>query len=185
MTFLNNNGGINCNLIKGDVSKMNKMDFSLQYMKKGINGLRIGVIKTMDGIYADVIDENVWKHIIKSCDIMKKLGGLIEFVEPKLNKMDMKYNEAASILWGAAYMYSYPLDVVNNNNKHLIDPDLVQMMEWAKKEITVNKLIDAINTRDKVCEIMNKFMDKYDLLIVPTLPILPTKAMEYDMEYMD
>eukprot|EP01084_Bolivina_argentea_P313637 543145_1 len=182
-SLLDYNYGAKSNVIKCDIKKLYAMDFSSKYMRKGIKGLKIAVSKTLDGSIADKdVDKNIWKCVTDACGILKQLGAEIEFIDPKLNDMEMKYYEIWPVIWQSTMNYYYGSKHVTNENKHLVDPYLLKFMNKAKN-ISVNELIKCLNIRDELCLRMNIFMDKYDLLITPTLATLPTNAVAYDVEF--
>eukprot|EP01083_Nonionella_stella_P168259 567548_1 len=108
------------------------MNFSAQYMKKGVNGLRIAVSKTFDGLLQeDSLDKRIWNKLLESLNIFEKLGAKIDFVEPNISAVSMPYYEWFMVMWAATMHYYYG-PYVNDNNKHLVDPGLYAFMETAK-----------------------------------------------------
>eukprot|EP01084_Bolivina_argentea_P029143 54098_1 len=80
--------------------------------------------------------------------------------------------------------YGEYIDTVNEGKyKKFVDPGLLEGIKRGKRMTGVNELIDVIQVRDEVKLIMNKFHEKYDLLVIPTSATLPREAMPYTEDY--
>ena len=162
----------------------NNLDFSENFMKKGIKNLNIAISKNYDGV-VNYVDNKIWTQILSVVDYLKKYHDAnITFIEPPLNRIKEQfegydYYKCWLDLWVSfmgplysEYIEQYP------DLKYSVDPGILDLIERSKK-MTMKDLIICNQVRDVVIEIMTNFHKKYDLLITPTTAILPLKVKSY------
>ena len=166
--------------------KLSYLDFSDEYIKssEGVKGLNIAVSYNLDGI-VDYIDDQVWQRTLDVVKYFESNGANIEMVEPSLSKTTLDYFECVRKLWCLSmkgygeYIDSYKLET---DQKHIVDPGLMECIERARDMQDMNDLMEIFQARDEIKFIMNKFHEKYDLLIMPTCPLFPPLAESYDKD---
>ena len=138
--------------------------------------LRIGFSKTLNGVVPEkYIDPRVWKHILNAIKLLKNDGFNVEQAEPKFDDgLRKRYFFIMANLWRVSMFHGYA-PFINDKNEHLIDPVLMRIVKKGKA-VTSNQLYQSLKDRDDVKKAVNKYFDNYDILITPTLPILPPPA---------
>ncbi len=130
-------------------------------LNDGVKGLRIAF--SADLGYAKV-DPEILKLVRKALTTFTQLGAHVEARDPGFD--DQLPVFANHWFPGAAY-------VVRNTHpakRRLMDPGLRQVARMGEK-VTQKQWMDAIQKRGALGERMNRFHEKYDLLLTPTLPL--------------
>ena len=130
-------------------------------LEDGVKGLRIAFSANLgyakvDGEIASIVRRAVYKF--------KELGAHVEARNPGFD--DQLPVFASHWFPGAAY-------VVRNTHpakRRLMDPGLRDVARMGEK-VTQKQWMDAIQRRGALGVLMNRFHEKYDLLLTPTLPL--------------
>ena len=143
--------------------------FSLPYdgidytakLGKGIKGMKIAFSPTLG--YVDV-DPEIAKLVRDAVKVLEDLGAKVEEKDPGFADPAPCFR----VLWWAgarALLGKLPAD-----KKKLLDPALADVVEQAKS-ITLDDYQEAVRERGLLGSRMRQFMEGYDLLVTPTLPI--------------
>jgi aspartyl-tRNA(Asn)/glutamyl-tRNA(Gln) amidotransferase subunit A len=133
------------------------------YMKKlakGVAGLKIAFSPTLG--YA-AVDPEVAKLVKKAVEVLESLGAEVETVDPGFADPAACFR----VLWwsGARAL----LGRMPDEKKALLDPALADVVAQSMA-ITPEDYFDAVKERGVLGSQMRVFMERYDLLITPTLP---------------
>eukprot|EP01084_Bolivina_argentea_P308857 534158_1 len=172
----------NCHLWNTRIPKQvfKSMNFSREYIlnKEFKTDLKIGISKTLGGIVPEkYIDPRVWKHVSNAVQLLKNKGFNVESVTPKFSaEIQKRYFFILANLWRATMFNGYSA-YVNDKNEHLVDPVLMRILKKGQV-ITSSQLYQSLKDRDEVKKVINDIFDVYgyDLIITPTLCILPPPA---------
>ena len=130
-------------------------------LDRGIKGLRIAYSPRLG--YVDV-DPEIAKLVRKAVDVLAELGAEVEEVDPGFEDPAPCFR----ILWWAgarALLGKLPAE-----KKALLDSALASVVEQSMS-ISLDDYQDAVKARGALGTHMRKFMERYDLLVTPTLPI--------------
>jgi aspartyl-tRNA(Asn)/glutamyl-tRNA(Gln) amidotransferase subunit A len=130
-------------------------------LDRGIKGLRIAYSPRLG--YVDV-DPEIAKLVRKAVDVLADLGAEVEEVDPGFEDPAPCFR----ILWWAgarALLGKLPAE-----KKALLDPALASVVEQSMS-ISLDDYQDAVKARGALGTHMRKLMERYDLLVTPTLPI--------------
>ena len=164
--------------------KLTYLDWSDEYFfknKRSLKGMNIAISKNLDGI-VDYVDDTIWQKTKEVAMYLQSMGANVDFVEPPLSKTKLSFYQCtAKLLCMICSRFGeYALGVENGKYINNMDPGLLKRSEKGKEIIkNADEIIEIIQTRDQVQQIMNKFHDKYDILITPSTPILPPKAKSW------
>lgn len=127
----------------------------------GIGGWHVAFSPTLG--YVDV-DPQVAGAVANAAKRFEELGAHVEEVDPGFPNP----REAFDRLFysGAANA----LRAVSAEQHRSMDPGLIQVAEWAER-LSMLDYLAAINERAALTERMNRFHERYQLLLTPTLPI--------------
>lgn len=151
-----------------------------------IKNLRIAVSKDLDGT-VDYVDNDVWDGVLKVVQELRKLGAKIDFVEPKISQkntgLNLRANDIAVKLISVEYAdYAKKVKAFKNGKyEKLVVPFLMKVCEQGSN-VSAKDVKDACLAGDVLRDIMNKFLDKYDLLLIPSTPIPPRDTIGYHEE---
>ena len=137
-----------------------KRDY-LQGLEDGVQGLRIAYSPNLG--YARV-DKEIAALVKSAVAVFENLGAKVEQVDPGFDDQ----LEVFTLHWfpGAAYVVrSIPV-----TKRKLMDPGLLDVARQGEK-ITMKQYQDAVARRGALGVLMNRFHQKYDLLLTPTLPV--------------
>lgn len=128
---------------------------------KGIKGLRIAYSPALG--YAHV-DPEIAKLVKKAVRQLAELGAEVEETDPGFEDPAACFR----VLWwsGARAL----LGRLPPEKLALLDPGLADVVEQSRS-ITLDDYLDAVKARGALGTHMRKFMERYDLLVTPTLPI--------------
>jgi len=128
---------------------------------KGIKGLKVAYSHDLG--YADV-DPEVKEIVDKAVRVLEEAGARVEAVAPG-------FEDPAPIfrtIWWAGVRGL--LGGLPKAKRALLDPGLADVLEQSKA-ITLEEFLDATAKRGALGIFMRGFMQRYDLLVTPTLPI--------------
>ena len=162
-------------LMMNEISKPDTRDWTSlpyegrDYMKKlgkGVAGLKIAFSPTLG--YVDVNPE-IAAAVKEAVQVLADLGAAIELVDPGFADPGPCFR----ILWwcGARAL----LSKLPEAKKALLDPGLADVVEQSMA-ITPEDYFEAVRQRGALGTHMRLFMERYDLLVTPTLPIAAFEA---------
>jgi aspartyl-tRNA(Asn)/glutamyl-tRNA(Gln) amidotransferase subunit A len=135
-------------------------DYTLS-LKKNLKGLRIAYSPTLG--YVDV-DPEIARLVAGSVKQLEQLGAKVEEIDPGFEDPAHCFR----ILWWAgarALLGNLPAE-----KKKLLDPALADVVEQSMS-IGLDDYLEAVKQRGLLGSRMRQFMERYDLLVTPTLPI--------------
>jgi aspartyl-tRNA(Asn)/glutamyl-tRNA(Gln) amidotransferase subunit A len=135
-------------------------------LDKGVKGLRIGYSPDLG--YARV-DAEIAAAVAAGAKLFQKLGARVEPADPSGGTSVFKdSHDYFSVHWyaGAANLLSR----FTPQQRAMMDPGLVAIAE-AGGRYTLLEYLAAVKRREELGMAMNKFHERYDLLLTPSLPI--------------
>jgi aspartyl-tRNA(Asn)/glutamyl-tRNA(Gln) amidotransferase subunit A len=135
-------------------------DYAARLAKK-IAGLKIAFSPTLG--YVDV-DPEIAKLVRAAVKVLEGLGAIVEEKDPGFADPAPTFR----VLWWAGARAL--LGKLPAAKKKLLDPALADVVEQAKS-ITLDDYQDAVRERGLLGSQMRQFMEGYDLLVTPSLPI--------------
>ncbi|MCA3556475.1 amidase [Aestuariivirga sp.] len=128
---------------------------------RGIKGLKIAYSPTLGYVEAD---PGIAKLVRDAVRVLEELGAEVEEVDPGFADPAATFR----ILWwsGARAL----LGKLPEEKKALLDPALADVVAQSMA-ITLDDYQDAVKARGVLGSQMRQFMEGYDLLVTPTLPI--------------
>lgn len=131
-----------------------------------LDGLKIAYSPTLG--YATV-DPEIATLVEAAAATLGDLGAEVERVDPGFDDPAPCFR----VLWwsGARSL----LGKLPSEKTALLDPGLADVVEQAK-ELTLDDYLDALKARGALGSHMRQFMEKYDLLVTPALPIATFEA---------
>ena len=130
-------------------------------IKGGVKGLRIAYSQTLG--FAD-LDPEVGALVDKAVKVLKTLGARVEEIDPG-------FEDPAPIFrvlwWSGARLL---LGAFPPEKLALLDPALADVVDQSRA-ITLDDYLDAQKKRGALGSHMRQFMERYDLLVTPSLPI--------------
>ncbi|WP_119270322.1 amidase [Taklimakanibacter deserti] len=135
-------------------------------LDKGIKGLRIAFSPALG--HAEVNPE-VADAVKKAVKVLRGLGAKVDMIDPGFADPGPIFR----VLWwcGARALLSR----LPEDKKALLDPGLADVLKQSLT-ITPEDYFDAVKARGALGTQMRHFMEKYDLLVTPTLPISAFEA---------
>src|SRR6185436_9491482 len=136
----------------------------VDYMKKlgkGVKGMKVAFSPTLG--YA-AVDPEVAKAVKKAVKVLADLGAVIEPVDPGFTDPGPCFR----ILWWAGARSL--LGKLPDEKKAMLDPALADVVAQSMA-ITPEDYFEAVRQRGALGTQMRMFMEHYDLLLTPTLPI--------------
>jgi aspartyl-tRNA(Asn)/glutamyl-tRNA(Gln) amidotransferase subunit A len=126
-----------------------------------LDGVKVAYSPTLG--YATV-DPEIARPVEAAVETLSDLGAKVERVDPGFDDPAPCFR----ILWwsGARSL----LGNLPSEKKALLDPDLADVVDQAMK-LTLDDYLDAVKARGALGSHMRQFMEKYDLLVTPALPI--------------
>jgi aspartyl-tRNA(Asn)/glutamyl-tRNA(Gln) amidotransferase subunit A len=134
----------------------------------GIEGLRIGYSRNLG--YAEVAP-GVAAAVDRAARRMADLGAVVEEVDPGFSSPQ----DALLVLWYAGMARTLDLAAPTLEQKKLMDPGLVEIAEKGRG----TSAIEFIAARQTVADLkvtMAKFHERYDALMLPTMPVTAIPA---------
>ncbi|EAR23620.1 amidase [Nitrococcus mobilis] len=142
----------------------------------GIKGWQVAFSPALG--YVDV-DQEVAEVVAAAVKRFEDLGAHIEEIDPGFPNP----REAFDRLFysGAANA----LRTISAEQRRAMDPALIRVAEWAE-QLSMLDYLAALNERAALIERMNRFHDRYALLLTPTLPIAAFEAgLEVPPDWQD
>lgn len=130
-------------------------------LRKNLKGLRIAYSATLG--YVEV-DPAVAAAVAAAVDVLRDLGAKVTEVDPGFKDPA----DCFRVLWWAGARSA--LGHLPPEKKALLEPSLADVVQQAEA-ITVDELLAAQKARGLLGTQMRLFMEKYDALVTPTLPI--------------
>lgn len=130
-------------------------------LERGVKGLKIAFSPSLGGT---PVDPEIARLVAAAARQMAALGAHVEEVDPPLTGSA----EVFRVHWFAAA--AMLLRTFTDAQKALIDPGLVEVAE-AGSAYTLFDYLSAMKQRESIGTAMNLFMEDYDLLLTPTLPL--------------
>ncbi len=137
-------------------------------LNNGVEGLRIAYSPTLG--YADV-DPEIAALVETAKDVLAGQGAVVEQIDPGF--ADPAETFRRHWFSAAAYM----INSLPDDQKALVDPGLQEIAAQGA-DITMTQYMEAVSARNDLGETMSRFLDRYDLLLTPTLPLPAFKAGE-------
>ena len=130
-------------------------------LAKGIKGLKVAFSPTLGYVKVDPEIARLVKAAVK---VLEELGAKVEEVDPGFEDPAACFR----VLWwsGARAL----LGKLPDDKKKLLDPALAEVVEQSMA-ISLDDYQDAVKARGALGSQMRQFMEGYDLLVTPTLPI--------------
>lgn len=128
---------------------------------KGVKGLKIAFSPTLG--YVDV-DPEIARLVKEAVRVLESLGATIEEIDPGFTDPASCFR---TLWWGGARALLGKLPAAK---KKLLDPGLADVVEQARS-ISLDDYLDAVKERGLLGSRMRQFMEGYDLLVTPSLPI--------------
>jgi len=137
-----------------------RVDYTAK-LGKSLKGLKIAYSPTLG--YVDV-NPDIARLVKNAVTLLARMGATVEEVDPGFEDPAQCFR----VLWwsGARAL----LGKLPAQKKKLLDPALADIVEQAKS-ITLDDYQDAVRMRGLLGSQMRQFMERYDLLVTPTLPI--------------
>ena len=150
------------------LSLPSEIDF-LEAMEGSISGLRVAWSPDLG--YAP-IDPEVREITTTAAARFSELGCHVEEVQPGIPD---PWNDIVNMIWASAFagIYQHDLDKVRD----LLTPGLVEVIEQGK-QFSAAELAKAYTLRNDYYHSWRAFMQDYDLLLTPTLPVTAFAAGE-------
>ncbi len=135
-------------------------------LKGGVKGLRVAFSPRLG--YADV-DPEVAGLVAAAVKSMAKLGARVEEVDPGFPDPTPVFR----VLWWSGVRGLFAR--LDPARRGLLDPGLADVLDQSMA-ITLEDYLDASKKRGELGTHMRRFMEKYDLLVTPSLPIAAFEA---------
>ena len=130
-------------------------------LKQGIKGLRIAYSPALG--YVDV-DPAIAGLVDEAVRVLERLGAKVDRVDPGFGDPAPCFR----ILWWAGARAA--LGGLSPEKQKLLDPGLADVIEQSMS-ISLDDYAEAVRQRGLLGSHMRQFMESYDLLVTPTLPI--------------
>jgi len=135
-------------------------------LEQGVHGLRIAFAPTLDGARVDPGVAAIARDAVRR---FSDLGALVEEREPPLAGA----RESLFVLYRAAVrslVFSMP-----PGHREKLEPALLEFAE-AAKTVGLPEYLQATRTRERLITALNTFFQRYDLLMLPSVPIVAFEA---------
>lgn len=128
----------------------------------GLEGIRVAFSPTLG--YVDFVDPEVAAAVEAAVAALSGAGAVVEEVDPGFDDP----RRAFEVLWYAGAAAA--LDGLGSPPRHEMDPGLLEIAEEGSRFTAVDH-VKASQERDRVASGLSRLLDRYDLLVTPTLPI--------------
>ncbi len=130
-------------------------------LKDGIKGLRVAYAPTLG---SHRVDHEIASLVAAAAHSFKSLGAKVEEAAPELGD----YGEVFRVHWfaGAANLIAQ----LGPKKRRLVDPGLLAVAEQGAR-ITIAEYFAAVKAREAIGLTLVRFHERYDLLLLPTLPL--------------
>ena len=133
----------------------------LKKLDRGVKGLRIAF---SPGLGYVKVDPEIAATVKKAVNVLKRLGAKVTVIDPGFSD---PVNCFRVLWWSAARNV---LSNIPPEKRALLEPALADVGEQAAS-ITVADIFEANKTRGLLGTHMRLFMENYDVLLTPTLPV--------------
>lgn len=130
-------------------------------LNKGVNGLRIAFSAKLGHATVDPEIARLVKAAVKQ---LASLGAHVEEMDPRFDDPAPCFR---TLWWSGARA---ALGKLPPEKKALLDPGLADVVEQSLA-LSLDDYLDAVKARAALGAHMRQFMEKFDLLVTPTLPI--------------
>ncbi len=144
-------------------------DDSENYLKglgKGVKGLRIAYSPNLGFVEREKIDRDVAVAVEAAARIFKTLGATVIEDSPDLLGLDPRQILNAHWQSNVAIL----LKNFSDEKRAMMDPGLVHAA-GVGAALGQDAVVAAIHQRQQLAAILSQFMDKYDLLLTPSMPM--------------
>ena len=138
----------------------------LKGFEKGVKGLTIAYSPNLGFVEKEKIDRDVAAAVEAAAKIFRTLGAKVVEDSPDLMGLDPRRILNAHWQSNVAVL----LKSFSPEKRELMDPGLVKAAEVGAN-LGQEAVVTAIQQRQHLSVIMNQFLDKYDLLLTPTMPV--------------
>jgi aspartyl-tRNA(Asn)/glutamyl-tRNA(Gln) amidotransferase subunit A len=138
----------------------------LKGLDKGVKGLRIAYSPGLGFVEKEKIDRDVAVAVEAAAKVFKTLGAKVVEDSPDLQGLDPRKILNAHWQSNVAVL----LKSFSAGKRELMDPGLLKAAEVGAN-LGQDAVVTAIHQRQTLSVIMSTFMDKYDLLLTPTMPV--------------
>lgn len=132
--------------------------------RQGVAGLRVAWSPTLG--YARVLDNEVLTLALEAVHSLEEAGCVVETVE-------QVFDEDPIELWNAEFYagVGLKLKAALDKSKHLLDPAVATLLGNALYGQTLEEYFTKFFRRFQLREDFRRLLDRYDVLITPTLPV--------------
>lgn len=135
----------------------------LRDLEKGIKGLRIAYSRRLG--YIDHLDPGIERAVDEAVKALARAGAVVEEADPGF---DDPYDIIEAMWFAGSSVAAKELPA---EKRALLDPGFRAVLEAAEK-MDVNRFVNAFASgRGKLVDTMNRFHDRYDVLVTPMMPI--------------
>ncbi len=131
-----------------------------------VSGLSIAYSPTLGYVKVDPEIANIVDQAVK---VFEELGAYIEEVDPGFSNPEENFER---LFYGGA---ANSMRDLSAEQRSQMDPALVEVAEWASK-LSALDYLEALNAQRAITERMNRFHQRFDLLLTPTMPITAFEA---------
>jgi aspartyl-tRNA(Asn)/glutamyl-tRNA(Gln) amidotransferase subunit A len=135
-------------------------------LDKGVKNLRVAYSSGLGFVEKEKIDRDVAAAVEAAVRVFKTLGAKVVEDSPELMGLDPRKILNAHWQSNVAVL----LKNFSPEKRALMDPGLIKAAE-AGANLGQDAVVTAIHQRQQLAVILNQFMDKYDLLLTPTMPM--------------
>lgn len=131
-------------------------------LNDGVRGLRIAWSPRLG--YVKKLHPDVEAATAKAAQTFADLGAIVEEADPAFAEP----YEMIMTIWGG--VSSTILGAIPEKDRAKVDPGFAKMAEDGKS-VTLNGYLAAVTARQDLAIVMERFHEKYDLLLTPQMPI--------------
>ncbi|CAM3402003.1 Asp-tRNA(Asn)/Glu-tRNA(Gln) amidotransferase GatCAB subunit A [Hydrogenibacillus schlegelii] len=136
----------------------------LRGIGRSIRGRTVGV----SAYFSERVEAEVLRALEKAIDVFEALGAKIERLDLR-PEFEAIVNAQQVILQAEAYAVH---ETTVREHPDLLDPEVYERLVKSK-EVSGYKYVQAMQKRKEYIHLLNKTFEKIDVLLTPTLPILP------------
>jgi aspartyl-tRNA(Asn)/glutamyl-tRNA(Gln) amidotransferase subunit A len=133
----------------------------------GIRGLRVAWSPRLG--YVKKLDPEVEAAAAQAAQVFADLGAIVEEADPGFTRP----YEMIMAIWGG--VSATIVDAIPEADRAKLDPGFAEMAE-AGTSISLNDYLAAVTARQDLAIAMERFHEKYDLLLTPQMPIPALEA---------
>jgi aspartyl-tRNA(Asn)/glutamyl-tRNA(Gln) amidotransferase subunit A len=144
-------------------------DDAEDYLKgfdKGVKGMRIAYSPNLGFVEKEKIDVDVATGVEQAVKVFRALGAKVVEDQPDLQGLDPRRILNAHWQSNVAIL----VKTFNEEKRALMDPGLLKAAEHGAS-LGQEHVVTAIHQRQALGVIMNQWVDKYDLVLTPTMPM--------------